>query len=197
MNELNSFDVKRQDAVALIKKRHAGQVHANNVPVTHHLERVSERLQFLLQKHQEGSIEEREVIILSALGHDILEDTGATDDELKEIFGEHGLAFIKGMTNEWGDEDVTPYVKKVSSAKEEVRLIKLSDLLDNISAVSFNVAVLGVKWTTEYFLPVVTPMKNAVLETTFVKYKETSDELKNAIKAQFSILQNELKRFEN
>lgn len=179
----------------LIKEKHSLQTHANNVPVWHHLERVSSRLKNLLDTYNEGELDERNKIVLSALGHDILEDTKVTKEEIVSSFGIRGYEIIFGMTNEWGDENVTPYVKKVTESEEAVRLIKLSDLLDNITAVTYNIAVLTPKWVNNYFLPIVTPMKTSILTTSFNKYQKTGDYLKLSVECAYKTLLDELNRF--
>jgi (p)ppGpp synthase/HD superfamily hydrolase len=184
-----------QKCLDLIKEKHFGQTHANNVPVWHHLERVSSRLKYLLDIYNEGEIEERNKIILSALGHDVLEDTNVTKEEIISSFANRGYEIIFGMTNESGDNDVRPYVKKVTNSEEAVRLIKLSDLLDNITSVTYNIAVLTPKWVDEYFLPIVTPMKVSVLTTSFDKYPKTGEYLKLSVECAYKILLDELNRF--
>lgn len=182
-------------ALEFVKKHHAGQCHANDVPVWHHLARVSKRLEFILEHTQEGSVDERKTLVVAALGHDLLEDTKVSEREVEKVFGKQGLQFILGMTNTWGDDNVAPYVEKVSRASEEVRLIKLADLCDNITSVTYNLAVLGEKWTNSYFLPIVTPMKEAVVKTSFEKYKKAGEGLVLMVNAAFSLLKDELSRW--
>jgi (p)ppGpp synthase/HD superfamily hydrolase len=145
--------------------------------------------------HEEGTQEERSTIVSAALGHDLLEDTEVTKEEVIAIFGSRGYELIYGMTNEWGDGNVKPYVKKVTHAKEAVRLIKLSDLFDNITSVTYNIAVLTPKWTNEYFLSIVTPMKESILETSFNDYKKTGEYLKHSVRCAHETLLEELARF--
>jgi (p)ppGpp synthase/HD superfamily hydrolase len=178
-----------------VQKMHEGQVHANKVPVSHHLERVSARLKQLFEIYSEGNEVDRKDIYLAALGHDILEDTPATKEDILTVFGERQYSIIFGMTNEWGDDNVLPYVKKVSIAEEGVRLIKLSDLLDNITSVTYNIAVLKPEWVDRFFLPVVTPMKDAVLETEFTLYPQTAQQLKLMMKLAYNTLLLERARF--
>jgi (p)ppGpp synthase/HD superfamily hydrolase len=165
-------------ALAFVQEKHKGQTHANDVPVWYHLARVSRRLEYFLNHFKEGSAEERKVIATAALGHDLLEDTQVTEDEVKNIFGSEGLRLIKGMTNEEGDEDVSNYVQKMSVECEEVRLIKLSDLFDNINSVTVTFSVLGNDWIHSFFLRVVSPMVKVVTKTEFKKYPETGGQLK-------------------
>lgn len=178
-----------------VKEKHTGQYRANNVPVYHHLARVAYRLRLVLGYFSEGTEKDREVIYASALGHDLLEDTDATETEIKTMFGEEGHEYIMGMTNEQGDKDVSVYKEKIGYASEEVRLIKLADLYDNISGVTYNLAILGKEWVNSYFLPTITPTYEVVLDTKFIKYKDTADYLKTSVKHSFEALLDELSRF--
>ncbi len=188
------MDKKYTKALEFVKKKHANRFYANKVPQWHHLARVSERLKSLLNHYKEGTPKQRGTIVIASLGHDIIEDTDATEKELLKIFEKNEHSLIIGATNEWGDEDVTPYIKKVTKGPEEVRLIKLADLSDNITAVVYTLKVLGSTWTKEYFLPTVTPMKEAILKTSFKTYKKTAKHLKENILCMYDLLEKELKR---
>lgn len=177
-----------------IKKKHEGQMRAENVPTWHHLARVSHILRVVLEKYDEGTEKERAAIIRAGYGHDLLEDTDATEGELIELFGEDGALIIHGATNEWGDDDVRPYVEKMRREPESVRLVKLADLYDNISNVTYCLSALGTEWTESYFLRVVTPMYEMVAVSSFTTYKETADELKSMVQNAFSLLHDEFAR---
>lgn len=181
-------------ALEFVKKYHDGQYHANKVLVWHHLLRVSKRLEFILDNNKEGSVEERRGIVVASLGHDLLEDTKAPIEEVKDIFGDIGLGYIQGMTNTWGGSDLAPYVGKVVNSSEEIRLIKLADLFDNMTSVTYNLSALGKEWIGSYFLPVVTPMKEAVLKTSFNKYSKSGEVLKFMVESAFCVLLDEFKR---
>lgn len=183
------------EALEFVKMHHDGQAHANNIPVWHHLARVAERLKSITEQTQEGSPEARQVLMVSALGHDLMEDTKATPEEIKKVFGEKGYELIDGMTNTWGDDNVAPYVEKVSAGSEEVRLIKMSDLCDNISSVTYNMAILGKEWTNSYLLPIITPMKDAVIKTSFATYPKAAEILKTMVITAFALLIEESERF--
>lgn len=182
-------------ALLFVKEKHEGQMRAGDVPTWHHLARVSHLLEILLNKNNEGSDDEKLVIPLAALGHDIIEDTDVTDAEVKEIFTERGFDLVFGMTNELGDDDVRPYVKKVIAAEEAVRLIKLSDLFDNITNVMYAFPLLGKEWTESFFMPVVTPMYTEIIKTKFETYTKTGAELISMVETVMSLLQEEIKRF--
>lgn len=172
----------------LIRKYHGPLKPRSDGPPWHHLDRVSKLLELVLEESGEGSPEERETIALSALGHDALEDTPVTKDEIVAVFGARGLALIEGMTNRLGDDHPAEYVAQVAASEEAVRLIKLSDLYDNCASVTFNITRLGVEWTEGYFLPIVRPMIATIVETDFPTYPKSSGRLKEMVKATQAIL---------
>jgi len=188
---------KYKKALQFVKEKHAGQVRAGDTPTWYHLARVSYSLEILLEKYQEGTKEEQSIIPLAALGHDVLEDTDATHDEVRSVFGARGLELIVGMTNEWGDEDVKPYVEKVSNAEEAIRLIKLSDLYDNISNSTYCMSLLGREWAVSFFLPIVTPMRESIIKTGFSTYARTAGEFKSMVEHASLLLDSEIERFTN
>jgi (p)ppGpp synthase/HD superfamily hydrolase len=151
-------------------------------------------LKTVLEKHKEGTEKERQAIFRAGYGHDLLEDTKATEEELVEFFGEDGALIVHGDTNEWGDDDVRPYVEKMRHESESVRLVKLADLYDNISNVTYCLPALGTEWTSSYFLRVVTPMYEMVIDSPFVAYPKSGNELKSMVQNAFSLLHDEFAR---
>lgn len=179
-----------------IKKIHTGAIRGKGtVPDWHHLERVSRVLEIILNETGEGTAEERATIVGAALGHDALEDTDVTPEELAAVFGARGLTLIKGMTNTLGDGHQSEYVAQVSNAEEAVRLIKLSDLYDNVTGVTYELFSLGTKWCDEYFLPIVVPMMDAVLPTDFKTFPKAADRLKQMVRISRTNLLAEIERF--
>ena len=175
-------------ALAFVKEKHAGKVRAGNDPTWHHLYRVARTLEMTLREYDEGDARTRDLLPVAALGHDVLEDTDATEHEVRSVFGDEGYEIIWGMTNEWGDDHVGPYIEKVVTAAEPVRLVKLSDLYDNISNVLFCFPILGEEWTRSYFLPIVTPMRERITQTDFSKFPKTAAELKRAVEKSATLL---------
>jgi hypothetical protein len=187
---------RRAKALALIKRVHAGQTRADgSVPAWNHLDRVSRLLELVLEEEGEGTAEERAVIALAGIGHDALEDTEVTEDEMREAFGDRGLALVIGMTNREGDEDVRAYVRQVSTAEEGVRLIKLADLYDNCTSVCYDLFVLKPDWADGWFLPIVEPMIAAVLPTPFTTYARTAERLKGMVRSSHAMLKQEIARY--
>lgn len=184
--------VNYQNALNFVKEKHSGQMRASNVPTWRHLVHVSLILNFLLEQTREGSVEERNIIYLSALAHDVLEDTDATKDEVEKIFGKQGLELVEGMTNTESSEHSMVYVEQVRDAKEAVRLIKLSDLYDNISSVVHKFNTFELHWVTSYFLPIVTPMRKVLSQTKFIHYKKTAELLSSMVEAAAILLDEEV-----
>lgn len=172
----------------LIKRFHGPLQPRSDGPPWHHLDRVSKLLELVLEGAGEGAPEERETIALAALGHDALEDTPVTEEELVAVFGSRGLALIEGMTNRLGDDHPEEYVAQVAASEEAVRLIKLSDLYDNCASVVYNIPKLGVEWTEGFFLPIVRPMIAALVETDFPTYPKAGERFKQMVKTTHAIL---------
>lgn len=194
---MQDYATRRAAALALIQRVHEGQTRADgSVPAWHHLDRVSRLLEQALAESAEGTAEERESIGLAGLGHDSLEDTEVTEAELENVFGRRGLELIVGMTNRLGDDDVAPYVRQVAAAEEGVRLIKLSDLYDNLTSVTFCLFVLKTPWAVDWFLPIVEPMIAAVMPTVFTTYPRAAERLKGMVRASHAMLKDEIARYQ-
>ena len=190
-----SFQEKRADTLAFIKMIHAGQTRSDGkVPAWHHLDRVSRLLETILEETKEGIEEARQTIALAGLGHDSLEDTKVTRDELVARFGPRGTSIIEGMTNRLGDEHQDDYVAQVAVAEEGVRLVKFSDLYDNCTSVTYDLSTLGVRWTEEFFLPIVQPMIKAVMPTEFSEFPRAADRLKGMVRISYAMLLDEVAR---
>lgn len=194
---MRSRKKKFDRALEFVKKKHKGQFRAAKSPAWHHLLRVSSFLDSALKHTKEGKDVEKLMIPLAALGHDLLEDTKAEVREIKKVFGERGHELIRGMTNHWGDKHVAPYVRQVARSEEAVRLIKLSDLYDNVSGAAHNAEILGLKWINSYFLPIVLPMWLAVRKTKFIKYKKTAMFMIAAVTAAFALLSETKNKMED
>lgn len=193
---MTDYASQRAEALALITRVHAGQTRADgSVPAWHHLDRVSRLLEQVLAESAEGTADDRDAICLAGLGHDSLEDTEVTEAELEKAFGSRGLELIIGMTNRLGDDDVAPYVRQVAAAEEGVRLIKLSDLYDNLTSVTYCLFVLKTTWAEEWFLPIVEPMIAAVMPTAFTTYPHAAERLKGMVRASHAMLKDEIARY--
>ncbi len=183
--------------ITYAKQRHAGQMRAGNVPAWHHIVRVARLASAAIEQTGEGSEETQKDFFYAGIGHDLFEDTDASDDEVRELFGEIAYGWIQELTNSWGDDNVAPYVEKVLNGSEEARLIKLADLYDNISNVTYNISLLGLDWVHSYFLPVIEPMYSKIINSSFTQYSQTCDTLKPLVRYAHLILEKEVENFES
>jgi len=149
-------------------------------------------LEVVLNETEEGNKADREDIIIAALGHDLLEDTDASEETVKKIFGERGFVLIEGMTNRFGDDKPEPYATQVSEGEEGVRLIKLSDIIDNCLHATYHLRGLDLRWATDHYLPIVRPMIAVLLPTTFTTYPKTAELLKIMASAAYTLFLDEV-----
>lgn len=193
-----TFEEQYQKTLAFVQRIHAGQTRAKGaVPAWQHLANVSKILRLVFTETQEGAPEERETIVLAALGHDALEDTDVAEETLLEYFGERGLALITLVTNRYGDENPAPYVRQVIEAEEGARLIKLADLYDNCTSVYYTIFLHGPEWVERYFLPIVQPMVRGILPAHFEAYPAAATYLKDTVRLSYSMLTEAVARENN
>lgn len=87
----------------------------------------------LIVKQNDGSIDQ----IKAALLHDTLEDTHTSDEELRVCFGEHTASLVRELTNckyEIDKIGKEAYMsEKLMKLSSEALLVKLADILNNIS----------------------------------------------------------------
>ena len=107
-----------EKAVKLAEKAHAGQVDKGGQPYILHAKRVMERC---------GTEEEK----ITAILHDVMEDTPYTPDDLRrEGFSEEILASLLCLTHREG-EAYMAYIERVCENPLAVR-VKCADLEDNM-----------------------------------------------------------------
>ena len=207
---------------AYIKGYSSGKIKSRDdkEPNWFHCARVADTLEILLGKYNEGSQEERQAIVLGAIGHDLLEDVEVSEQEIQGLFGELALQHIKGMTRKGQDfntKDYHAYSQKLAGSSEEVRLIKLSDLYDNYASPIYrllNMVVQDVtdakqkKHTEEYnntrlkFLktilgPILDVQFEAVKKTVFSKYPKIAQDLISKVEDAQMLYGRELERKAN
>lgn len=105
--------------ISLATERHAGQFDKGGRPYILHPLTVMHRLR--------TDDEELQCI---AVGHDLIEDTGTTEDELRALgFSDRVVKAILCLTK-FGDEDESNYREAVKSNPDAVR-VKIEDLRHN------------------------------------------------------------------
>ncbi len=75
-------------------------------------------------------------LLMAAILHDVVEDTDTTHEELVEIFGERVAGIVKEVTDDKSlssREIKEAAVRAIAGKSREARLLKLSDLIANIT----------------------------------------------------------------
>lgn len=176
--------------LALVKEAHAAQSRNNGrVPYWMHVQAVAHVLDFGIARGGEIRYPLRERLYLAALGHDLYEDTKVTRADIERQFGEDVAAWIQGMTND-GDDDRAAYLARMAAAPEEVRLIKLADVIENTTSVSYAVPDMGIEWVESFFVPIATEMHDLLGKSEFPKYPRTAQALQFLFDFHFKHLTN-------
>ncbi|MFQ5662098.1 MAG: hypothetical protein ACE5F2_02505 [Candidatus Paceibacteria bacterium] len=122
----------------------------------------------------EISLDKTKHLFLGALGHDILEDTAIKPDELQRMWGDKAFKYIQALTNVKGDGDFSDYMQNLKIAEEEVLLIKLADILSNITNTTKNFKKIDIDWIKTFWLPLLLKYKKELFTRKFLKYPKTA-----------------------
>jgi (p)ppGpp synthase/HD superfamily hydrolase len=184
---------KYQRMLDIVKKYHAGQTREGGVkPYWPHCERVALLLQRALEKSKETSKQIQEQIILSALGHDLYEDTAINRQEIVDDFGVDVDRLIEEVTNRFGDNQVERYAEKLKHASELALLIKLADLFDNYQSGYMALPANGYQWTKTFLWPILETQWAIVKTINFRQFPLTAQFLMQAVAAQRKMLKQAL-----
>ena len=126
----------------------------------------------------------------AALGHDLLEDTDATEANILSLTSEHVLHLIRDLTNPVDDAHTDAYMEQIRNASEEVRLIKYADLIENTSSVCYSLHIVGSEWVESFYLPILRRTTVVLAATYFVVYKRTAELMRNILSVYTELLQN-------
>jgi (p)ppGpp synthase/HD superfamily hydrolase len=129
-------------------------------------------------------------ILLAAIGHDLLEDTNVTREQIKEIWGLQVLKYIQILTNELGDDNFTHYIENLKKAPEEILLIKFADIYANLANSVRHFNELDKKWIRNFWLPLLANYEKQLFCRKFKKYPQTTNLMIKQIKYKIIILRN-------
>lgn len=132
-----------------IKEKHEGQTHHDGSPYYEHLERVRAKAIVIAQqfyKHSPDKMEASDLIGKVALGHDVIEDQGATEESIKYALKDYSYApsvsYCINILSRKNNETYFDFIRRViyyhdvktnagALAQEYCLIVKLSDLYDN------------------------------------------------------------------
>jgi len=178
----------------LIKQYHAMQNRNNNpeIPYTEHLHGVASILQTIAENEEEISDDILRRMIQAALGHDLLEDTVITDNNIWRSTNSEVLRMIKELTNPNDDAHTDEYMDKLAQASEEARLIKYADLIENTSSFCYSLHEANldnpVQRAKEFYLPILTRTTDVLANTPFELYPKTAEAMQKTLKVYTNLL---------
>lgn len=126
------------DSLLLAATKYAAEKHmlqrrkgCDNIPYINHTIRVAYTLQ------ETGKINDP-VVLAAAILHDVLEDTDASENELRDLFGEEVCTIVKEVTDDMSltyDDRKRFQIKKAPTLSKKAKLIKIADKISNIQDV--------------------------------------------------------------
>jgi len=127
-------------ATAFAARVHSGQVRPGGQTQFEHVTEVGETASRFADRFQQDNIpaelllsdQDAIDLIVSALLHDVLEDTDTTDEELAEQFGERVARIVRAVSHEEEEEPDEAYLHRVADGGLLALLVKLSDRLRNL-----------------------------------------------------------------
>ena len=129
-----AFKAIEHDMIAFASEKHKNQVYSLDRPYTYHLRAVRDTVFRFLAYIPYGT--PLEVVTLAAWGHDLIEDTGVTREELTERYGVEVSDLIWRVTNEPGVNRKARHDATHGKIKEcpAAVFLKLCDRIANVEA---------------------------------------------------------------
>lgn len=118
-------------AAKLAGERHAGQTRLGGEPHLNHVLRVGMRAAEYALAHS-FEPERFRILVLSAILHDVLEDTATTDEELVAEFGPEVARVVRAVSHVEEEEPEEVYLSRVAEGGSLAILVKRCDRLDNL-----------------------------------------------------------------
>lgn len=168
----------------LIKEYHKTQYrNKNKVPYIEHLIGVRSILHSVLEITGECTDAiELKTLEDAALGHDLIEDTNVSEEEIIKVSSKRTLELIKKLSNPVDDYHLDEYMKQIREAEEEVRIIKYADLVENTTSVCYGLQDLGVDWFYDFYEPILKNSTNNLANTEFIEYPKTAILMRSMLK---------------
>ena len=118
-------------AARFAESKHAGQVRLDGEPHFYHVLRVGFAAAEYALAHDFEPAKFR-TLVLSAVLHDVLEDTPTTDEELAMMFGSEVALTVRALCHVEEEEPEEVYLSRVASGGKLAVLVKRFDRLDNL-----------------------------------------------------------------
>lgn len=87
-----------------------------------------------------------ETVAAAAIVHDVLEDTGVTEDQLRELLGEEVVTIVRALTEDkslvW-EKRKELYIESIRNAPDAVKAVSIADKIHNLESLLAAHAVQG------------------------------------------------------
>ncbi len=157
------YNKEIKEALEFAEKAHKGQKRKNGVPYIIHPIRVAYRI-------LNHGIKDKEIIV-SALLHDVVEDTPITLEEIEEQFGKEVKEIVDALSKRKG-ETKKEYIERVK-LNEKAKFIKAYDSFDNLMDLEGLKGKLSNEWiekNKEYWKKIVLDFGNEKLKEELSSY---------------------------
>ncbi len=120
------------EAIEFAYKKHDGQVRPGGEPQFAHVLRIAKLVEEYLESHELTNTCGAVVFRMSAILHDVLEDTATTKGELVEKFGKEVAEIVRALSHESEEESDEVYLRRVAAGGMVAIIVKRCDRLDNL-----------------------------------------------------------------
>ena len=129
-----------------------------------------------------------QTLYLTALGHDLFEDTKVDKKEVEKYWGREVVDLINLLTNIRGDSSFTEYIQKLAQSSEEVRLVKLIDILSNLNNSLYRIKKLDKKWLNTFWIPLLDQYNNNLLPSPWKRHQKLASKITLEIQKKILLL---------
>lgn len=121
-----------------------------------------------------GETENLKTLTLIALGHDLLEDTDVTIEQIRSRWGDSVAEGIFGLTKKEEDRgDQSGYIRKLMSESEEVWVVKMVDIIANVSNSILAKDRMPQSWRDDFWFPLLRLYQDWYSQIKWEKYPES------------------------
>lgn len=120
------------EAIEFASNRHSGQVRPGGESQMAHILRVAREVAGYAEARHLTDTDYADILVVSAILHDVLEDTATTDSELAEKFGGEVARTVRALSHVCEEESDEVYLARVAWSGTVAIVVKRFDRLDNL-----------------------------------------------------------------
>ena len=120
------------EAIEFAYKKHAGQVRPGGESQFAHILRVTKLVAEYLETHDMMNTCGAGTFLVSAILHDVLEDTATTDQEIAGLFGNEVACVVRVLSHDHEEEPDEEYLRRIVVGGMVAIIVKRCDRLDNL-----------------------------------------------------------------